>query len=363
MKELREMNFHKKKIVANSFKANNPKGKRSASRYNGDYQDGKDNFTDEKFKTVINPYFNSDYSQNDHGFQLSTEGDYFEFSNYQPIYEQNNSSARDENVILPPLNSNFFDSYQNSYHFNQNPNDQTENYKSSNHNFYPQNNNIYDKINFLSENKNISSNNYFDKKKIRACDNCLTVKTPSWRRNPKNGGILCNACGLYQKLHNRSRPFSITTEGKTKAIKPNYEPHCCQRCFSAAGNIWYGGVKGVQICDNCYYYQKQMQNLNQFHNENDYIKKEKPVKNSKEEFLKIQKIRENNQYNDYLLNNYKNYDYATKQKNFNAREYNQQFHKKNLMTNGSSFENRNYHFFDEINFHADNDNKFQKEKK
>lgn len=32
------------------------------------------------------------------------------------------------------------------------------------------------------------------------CANCLTTKTSLWRKNA-NGGYVCNACGLYQKLH------------------------------------------------------------------------------------------------------------------------------------------------------------------
>ncbi|TRZ01714.1 hypothetical protein DNTS_003599 [Danionella cerebrum] len=38
------------------------------------------------------------------------------------------------------------------------------------------------------------------------CANCLTTKTSLWRKNA-NGGYVCNACGLYQKLHSAS--FSL----------------------------------------------------------------------------------------------------------------------------------------------------------
>lgn len=36
------------------------------------------------------------------------------------------------------------------------------------------------------------------------CANCLTTKTSLWRKNA-NGGYVCNACGLYQKLHSVRR--------------------------------------------------------------------------------------------------------------------------------------------------------------
>ena len=36
-----------------------------------------------------------------------------------------------------------------------------------------------------------------------SCANCNTTTTTLWRRNP-NGDPVCNACGLYYKLHNVS---------------------------------------------------------------------------------------------------------------------------------------------------------------
>ncbi|CAH8543492.1 unnamed protein product [Schistosoma haematobium] len=40
------------------------------------------------------------------------------------------------------------------------------------------------------------------------CSNCETTKTTLWRRN-LDGEPVCNACGLYQKLHGRTRPTSM----------------------------------------------------------------------------------------------------------------------------------------------------------
>ncbi|KAI9241046.1 MAG: GATA zinc finger-domain-containing protein, partial [Podila humilis] len=37
------------------------------------------------------------------------------------------------------------------------------------------------------------------------CTNCDTQTTPLWRRNPE-GLPLCNACGLFLKLHGVVRP-------------------------------------------------------------------------------------------------------------------------------------------------------------
>jgi hypothetical protein len=43
------------------------------------------------------------------------------------------------------------------------------------------------------------------------CSNCHTKKTPLWRRNPE-GKPLCNACGLFYKLHGVVRPLSLKSD-------------------------------------------------------------------------------------------------------------------------------------------------------
>jgi GATA-binding protein len=43
------------------------------------------------------------------------------------------------------------------------------------------------------------------------CKNCATQNTPLWRRNPE-GHSLCNACGLFLKLHGVVRPLEMKTD-------------------------------------------------------------------------------------------------------------------------------------------------------
>ncbi|KAL2198677.1 hypothetical protein P885DRAFT_32915 [Corynascus similis CBS 632.67] len=58
-------------------------------------------------------------------------------------------------------------------------------------------------------NSNSNSNNSTNTP--TTCTNCFTQTTPLWRRNPE-GQPLCNACGLFLKLHGVVRPLSLKTD-------------------------------------------------------------------------------------------------------------------------------------------------------
>lgn len=53
-----------------------------------------------------------------------------------------------------------------------------------------------------------------------ACANCHTTTTTLWRRNSE-GEPVCNACGLYYKLHGVNRPLAMKKDGiQTRKRKP-----------------------------------------------------------------------------------------------------------------------------------------------
>ncbi|GAA5800378.1 hypothetical protein HPULCUR_005807 [Helicostylum pulchrum] len=52
------------------------------------------------------------------------------------------------------------------------------------------------------------------------CTNCTTKITPLWRRDP-SGNALCNACGLFLKLHGVVRPLSLKKDVIKKRNRSN----------------------------------------------------------------------------------------------------------------------------------------------
>lgn len=56
------------------------------------------------------------------------------------------------------------------------------------------------------------------------CANCSTSTTTLWRRN-QNGEPVCNACGLYYKLHNVRHEEFVVTVSSSSSPSSSFCPH------------------------------------------------------------------------------------------------------------------------------------------
>ena len=81
------------------------------------------------------------------------------------------------------------------------------------------------------------------------CANCSTTTTSLWRRN-NQGETVCNACGLYFKLHGVNRPLAMKKDAiQVRPHWPSLGLICliCLICILSNGFLVTSGFQKMQI--------------------------------------------------------------------------------------------------------------------
>ncbi|EMR11702.1 hypothetical protein PNEG_00136 [Pneumocystis murina B123] len=87
------------------------------------------------------------------------------------------------------------------------------------------------------------------------CFNCGVNETPLWRRSPDKKYLLCNACGLYLKQYKYMRPLGFHRKKSSSSQRSSIKL-VCVNCEVTETSLWRKNELGKPICNACRLYEK-----------------------------------------------------------------------------------------------------------
>ncbi|OLY78436.1 GATA-binding factor 5-B [Smittium mucronatum] len=104
------------------------------------------------------------------------------------------------------------------------------------------------------------------------CANCGTNNTPLWRRCGPDM-LLCNACGLYYRLHNKHRSKTHSQSSNRKGHENPDQLLVCSNCQTSSTPLWRRDEDGSPLCNACGLYYKLHKEKRPISLKTDVIKK------------------------------------------------------------------------------------------